>query len=80
VWDLIVTYWGFVVTYIVPPALVILFIYALWKFLASRTTPVRPTVRSLDDKADEAGAAESKKDEQRIKAIFDDFRQKENLQ
>jgi hypothetical protein len=72
--------WDLIVTYVFPAAFVLLFILALLKYLASRTGPLRPTLRSLDDEADKAGAAGSKEEEQRIKAIFEEFRQKENLQ
>lgn len=72
--------WDLIVTYLVPAAIVLVFILPLLKYLASRTGPLRPNLRSLDDEADKAGAAGSEEEEHNIKAIFEEFRQKENLQ
>jgi hypothetical protein len=66
-------------TYLAWAGIAFLFIVALWKLLLILGRPPRPTVRSLEEKADVAGAAGSEKEEKRVKAIFDDFRQKENL-
>ena len=72
--DLIANY-----PYLVPAAIVLLVVLLLLQYLvARRGRPPRPNLRSLEKEADKEGTAGRKEEEQRIKAIFEDFRRKGN--
>lgn len=69
----------FVVTYLVPAAIVLSTVLALMRYFAGRGTASQTNFKEYTAEADRLGSAARKNEEAKTKALFDDFRKENSL-
>jgi|SRR6267378_3316874 len=73
-----VTFADFAVTYLIPAGIVLLIVLGLMRYFAVRGTASETNFKEYKEKAEQLGSAARKGAEDETKALFDEFRRKEN--